>query len=521
MTLVRALGVLWLSLAATAASAESVLYRGIFGEPQSLSPNRSGLASEIAIVHDLFVGLAEYDIDGRVAPGLAESWQVSADGLTWTFKLRPGLKWSDGQPLTADDFVFGFRRAVTPATAAALADRLFMLRNAKAIASGTAKPAELGVAAPSPRELVLQLEYPAPRLPNLLLGGIGFPTPQHAVKRWGDAWTRPGRMVSNGAYMLAERRTGESIRLVRNPHFHAADQVRIDTVIYRPSDSVDAQVNLFRTGAIHINRNPGFPPNRKALLEKELGKAVRVSPYPMFIFLRFNLRRDPFKDAAVRRALALAIEPDKIARRVLRSGEQPAYHLVPPMISGYAPPSSPFGQGTAASRLATARQLLAKAGYDNRRPLRFTLRYASGWARETCVAIAAMWSQVGVRVELLNSEAKSLIADVRRGDFDVYYDGALFDEPEAFLDLLQAEGPSNTGGYRSSRYEAALLAAKREPDAERRNALLRAAEAIALADVPIMPLVYSVSRTLVAPKVRGWRPNPMDMQLSRYLSLEP
>jgi oligopeptide transport system substrate-binding protein len=496
-----------------------VLYRGVFGEPASLGPDRSGLASEIAIVHDLFVGLTTYDAEGRVVAGLAESWQESEDGLTWRFRLRPGLKWSDGVPLTADDFVFGFRRAVTPATAAALADRLSMLRNARAILAGKAAPDTLGVAAPSARELVLTLEYPAPRLPSQLLSGIGFPTPRHAVERWGADWIRPGRLVSNGAYVLAERRTGESIRLTRNRHFYAAGEVRIDTVVYRPADSVDAQVNRFRTGDLHINRNPGFPPNRKAQLEKELGSAVRVSPYPMLIFLRFNFRRAPFDRPEIRRALALAIDRDKIARLVLRSGERPAYHLVPPMISGYDPAPSPFAEGTIASRLATARQLIAAAGHGPDRPLSFDLRYTTGWARETCLAIASMWRAIGVRVNLVNSEAKSVIADVRRGDFDVYYDGALHDDPEQFLEILQANGISNTGGYRNSRYDAALAAARREPDLGRRNALLRSAEAIALADFPVVPLVYSVSRTLVSPKVRGWHPNPMDMQLSRYLSL--
>ena len=508
-----------LAIAAIPASAESVIYRGIFGEPQSLGPDRSGLASEIAIVNDLFVGLTQYDIDGRVAAGLAESWQVSKDGLSWRFKLRPGLKWSDGEPLTAEDFVFSFRRAVTPATAATMADRLFMLRNARAILNGKVAPEALGVSAPTPREVLISLEYPAPRLPSQLLSGIGFPTPRHAVQRWGEAWIRPGRMVSNGAYMLAERRTGERIRLVRNPYFHAADEVRTDTVIYIPSDSVDAQVNRFRTGELHINRNPGFPPNRKAVLEKELGKAVRISPYPMLVFLRFNFRRPPFDRLAVRRALALAIDRDKIARLILRSGEQPAYHLVPPMISGYEPATTPFNQGTMESRIATARQLMAAAGYSKSRPLNFTLRYTTGWARETCIAIAAMWGEIGVRVSLVNSEAKSLMADVRRRDFDVYYDGALHDDPEQFLGILQAEGISNTGDYRNGRYDAALADARREPNLDTRNKLLREAEAMALADFPIVPIVYSVSRTLVANNVRGWRPNPMDIQLSSYLWL--
>ncbi len=519
MRFLHAIFVLGLALAAIPAGAESVLYRGIFGEPASLGPDRSGLASEIAIVNDLFVGLTTYDVDGRVAAGLAESWQVSKDGLTWRFMLRPGLKWSDGEPLTAEDFVFSFRRAVTPATAATMADRLLMLRNAQAILNGKAAPGSLGVSAPSPREVLISLEYPAPRLPNMLLSGIGFPTPRHAVERWGSAWIRPGRMVSNGAYVLAERRTGERIRLKKNPYFHAADRVRIDTVIYLPSDSVDAQVNRFRTGALHINRNPGFPPNRKASLEKELGAAVRVSPYPMLVFLRFNFRRAPFDRLEIRRALALAIDRDKIARLILRSGEQPAYHLAPPIISGYQPGPTPFNPGSMGSRLATARQLMAAAGYSESRTLSVSLRYTTGWARETCIAIAAMWHGIGVRVNLVNSEAKSLIADVRRGDFDVYYDGALHDDPEQFLDILQADGISNTGAYRSGRYDEALAAAKREPNLDKRNMLLREAEVIALADFPIVPIVYSVSRTLVAPKVRGWRPNPMDIQLSSHLWL--
>jgi oligopeptide transport system substrate-binding protein len=162
---------------------------------------------------------------------------------------------------------------------------------------------------------------------------------------------------------------------------------------------------------------------------------------------------------------------------------------------------------------------MAAAGYGKSRPLTFTLRYTTGWAKDTCIAIAAMWSEIGVRVRLANSEAKSLMADVRRGNFDVYYDGALHDDPEQFLEKLQADGISNTGAYRSARYDAALAAARREPDLDARDRLLREAEAIALADFPIVPIVYSVSRTLVAPNVRGWRPNPMDMQLSSYLWL--
>ena len=198
---------------------------------------------EIAIVNDLFVGLTSYDASGQVTPGVAQSWQASPDGLTWRFKLRPNLKWSDGEPLTAADFVFSFRRAVTPATAATMADRLFMLRNAEKILSGQAAPKTLGVAAPAPDEVLLRLEHPAPQLPILLANGIGFPLPRHAVTRWGEQWNQAGRMVSNGAFVLVERRPGERVRLAKNAYFYSADETRLDALRFphRPSDRRSAQ----------------------------------------------------------------------------------------------------------------------------------------------------------------------------------------------------------------------------------------------------------------------------------------
>ncbi len=509
-----------LALCACPTLADSVLYRGVFGEPESLDPDRSGVTSEIAIVNDLFVGLTSYDAAGRVTKGLAERWQVSDDGLRWRFKLRPGLKWSDGEPLTAADFVFIFRRAVTPATAATMADRLFMLRNAQAILNGRALPETLGVAAVAPDEVLLTLEHPAPQLPTLLTNGIGAPLPRHAVERWGESWNQAGRMVSNGAYVLAERRPGERVRLEKNPHFYAADDTRIDTVIYVPSDNVDTQVNRFRAGELHINSNPGFPGQRQAFLEQTLGEAVQVAPYLLVVFLRFNFRREPFDKLNVRRALSLAVDRDKIARLVLAGGEQPAYNLVPPMVTGYEPAASPLNEGTFASRLATAKTLMAAEGYSPEQPLTFSLRYPTGWARETCIAIAAMWREIGVRASLENSEIKSMIADVRRGDFDVSYTGALHDDdPEQFLDRLRPAGAYNTGAYRSATFNAALATARLEPDPGRRRERLREAEAIALADFPIVPIVYGVSRSLVARSVRGWQPNPLDIHLSRYLWL--
>ncbi len=508
-------------LAVSPGWAESVIYRGVYGEPESLDPHRSRLVSETTMLLDLFEGLTTHDVDGNVVAGAAEEWSVSQDGLTWTFRLRPGLKWSDGEPLKSADFLYSFRRAMTPATASAIADRLFVIRNAQAVMRGEVGPRELGVSAPGPEELVLTLAHPAPQLPTLLANGVGLPLPRHALERWGDDWNQPGRMVGNGAYVLTERRAGDRVRLERNIHFRAADSVRMDAVVYMPSDSIDTQVNRFRAGELHINRNPGFPPQRKALLERQLGTdVVRVTPYPLSVFLRVNHKREPLDNPDVRLALALAIDRDKIARLVLKSGEQPAYHLVPSSVSGYEPPPSPISDGSVETRIEAAREALTAAGYGPGNPLSLSLRYPTGWAKELCIAVAAMWRQVGVRVSLDNSEIKAMVVDVQRGDFDLAYDGAIHDNPWEYLLRVQPGSAYNSGGYESEAFDSALAAARLEPDIEIRRRTLREAEAIAMADVAVIPVVYAVSRSLVARNVRGWNPNPMDIHLTRYLSVE-
>lgn len=503
----------------TPAVADSVIHRGVYGEPESLDPHRATLVSENTILSDLFEGLTTYDVEGNVVAGAAQRWEVSDDGLQWRFTLRPNLEWSDGEPLTAADFVYSFRRALTPETASPAADRLFVLRNAEAILQSRADPASLGVSAPSTNEVLLELRHPAPHLPTLLANGVGLPLPRHAIERWGDDWKDAGRMVGNGAYVLSERLAGEEIRLTKNDRFHAADDVPTTRIVYVPSDNVDTQVNRFRAGALQINRNPGFPPQRKALLEKQLGAAVRVSPYPLSVYFRVNFARPPLDDIRVRQALALAIDRDTIARRVLKSGERPSYHLIPPEIADYEPAPSPLAEGTVESRLDQARRLLAAAGYSESRPLNLTLRFPTGWSRTMCIAVAAMWRKVGVVAELENSEIKSMIVDVQRGNFDLAYDGAIHDNMWEYMLRVQPGSAYNTGGYENDRLGELLAETRLAVDAERRRQGLREAEAMAMADLAVIPIVYSVSRSLVADEVRGWLPNPMDIHLSRYLRL--
>ena len=525
----RTLRVLLLSLAtlgAATALAGGTLRRGAFGEPETFQPNQSGVSSEQIILRDLFEGLTSFAADGKVIPGAAESWSASADGLQYRFRLRANLRWSDGHALTAQDFVYGFRRTLTPATTVARATRLYAFRNARAVHTGKAAPETLGVSAADARTLIIQLEYPLPSLPILMAGEEGFPLPQHVIERAGNGWTRAGTMVSNGAFMLAERAPRANVRLRKNPYFHDAAKVQLDEVLYTPSDDTVSLVNRFRANELDVNGWPGFAASRQQALQQELGAAVHVTPLTSVRYLRFNTRRPPFNDAKLRAALSLAVDRDIIARRVMPGGERPSLRSVPAGVPDDQPPANnALGVGTAAARLARSRALLAELAAQGRglatlgRPIR--LRAPSGNGEELCLAVIAMWKQAGVNAVLDQSEIKSMIADLRKGDFDIALTGAQ-DIPafEAYLERLRSTATNNTGGYQSPDYDRALDVAEQQRDPRARAAALAQAEAIVLRDHPILPLIQEVARSLVSPNVHGWVDNPYDIHLSRWLSLK-
>jgi len=496
-----------------------ILLRGAFGEPESLSPDRSGVSSEIAIVMDLFEGLTTFDAVGRLIPGQAESWQVSEDGLRYRFQLRPNLRWSDGTPLTAEDFVYSFRRTMHPATQSTQAARLAILRNGRAVLRGELPAEALGVAAASRLELTLELEHAAPRLPLVLAHSEGFPVPRHQIERLGEAWREPKRMVSNGPFTLVERKPQDRVRLQKNPYYHAVDSVELDEIIYFPSDALATSVQRFRAQELHFNGFPGFLPRQEAFLRRQLGDAVHVNPLLIVAYLRFNLRRPALQDPRVRRALSLSVGRKTLAAQVLGGGEQPAWGVVPPTVSDYE--SAATNEiGELKERLALARQLLRDAGYTDTNPLKLTLRYPSGQGRDICVAIQAMWRDLPVELAIENSEIKSMIADLRRGEFDLALTGALdADDPERFLDRLLPDSSYNTGRYSNAEFVDLMNRAKNTADPKARAQLLSEAESVVLGDVPVVPLYFGVSRNLVAPVVKGFADNPADIHLSRYLRL--
>ena len=502
-------------LLAGAADAK-VLRIGNGGEPATLDPHRYNLRLEETILNDLFLGLTTFDARGNIVPGAAERWSVSADGLVWTFELREDGKWSDGQPVTAGDFVHAFRRLLDPKTAASLAHFMYPVRNAAAVNAGAALPTALGVRAEAPRKLVVELEQPFPFFAERLIYPTGYPVPAHAIEDLGADWVKPGKMVSNGAFILEDWQPHAHVALRRNPHFHDADSVTLEGVRYLPTADSHAAFNRYRAG--EIDAIGDFPSGEMDWVRRNLADHLRLTPLASIMYLVFNVTRPPFDDARVREALGLALDRELLTGRVLRSDEVPSVALVPPMVPGYQ--SAVPAMGDRAARLARARSLLDDAGHGPGNPLAVTLRYISGdESKRVQVAIAAMWKDIGVATTLHHTELKSHFADLRRGNFEVAQAGWFGENnPEHYLNLLVSDtGDVNYGRFASEAFDALMARAHAEPDLARRLELLREAEVVGLAEHPVTPLYAVTIRALVDPRVGGWHANPRNVHGARYL----
>ena len=503
---------------------ETCLEFGNNTEPATLDPQKSNLVDEFQVIGDLNVGLTTDAPDGTPIPALAERWETSADGLVWTFHLREA-RWSDGAPITADDFVYAYRRILAPETASIYAYLVFLLKNGAAVNAGEAAPETLGVRAIDPRTLELTLDHPAPYLPEILKHLSFFPVPKHVVERLGDAWVRPGNYVSSGPYQLVSWRLGEYIEVTKNPYFWEAEQVCVDTIRYYPTpDQVTAER---RVAAGELDINTAFQSNRLSRIEADMPGHARTHISLATSYLSFNTRDvAAFRDPRVRKALSAAVDRDFIAEKLLRAGQVPAYAFVPPGTANYVedgPKASFAGLGFEA-RQALARDLLAQAGYTPERPLSIEIK--TGNTPDTTLivqAIQADWESVGVHVRLAQNEGQIAFAAYRMRDFDV---GAMswyadYNDPLTFLELLKSDtGAQNYGDYSNPRYDALLAAANAEADLEARANLLAQAEALMLAEDALVPIYFVVNKALVAPRVTGWVDNIANFHRSRWLCVD-
>jgi oligopeptide transport system substrate-binding protein len=488
-------------------------------EPISLDPHKVTGTWEHRILLDNMVGLTMDNALGEAIPGMAERWTTSPDGRVWTFHLRDAV-WSDGVPVTAEDFVFSFRRILKPETASEYASLLYLLKGAMPINQGKAAPETLGVRAVSPRILEVTLEHPAPYLPELAKHQTMMPVPKHMFEKHGDAWSQPQHYVSNGPYRIVDWRLGDYVKAVKNPRFWDADKVCVDEVYYYPTtDAISAERRVKR-GELDLNTD--IQSNRIAFLRKEMPGYVQTHTYLGVSYLAFNTHVPALKDARVRQALSMAIDREFITQKLMRGGQAPAYTFVPPGVANYQAATPPaWASLTYPQRQALARRLLAEAGYGPSNPLVIEIKHRNS-ADPTLVmpAIQADWKAVGVDARLAQNEVQIAYSSYRARDFQVA-DAAWiadYNDPMSFLYLMHSTtGAQNYGDYKSPAFDALLARADNEPDAKVRAGFLAQAEQLMLDDATVAPTYFYVNKNLVSPKITGWKANLADHHPTRYL----
>jgi oligopeptide transport system substrate-binding protein len=529
---IRGLGVLLalLALGACVRSAhrppcpagERCLTYGNGAEPVSLDPAKIDGVWENVIVSQLQVGLTDRDPAGHLIPAMATSWQTSADGLTWTFHLR-AAQWSDGTPVTADDFVFAMRRVLDPKTASYSAFLLFPLKNATAVNAGKLPLSALGVEAPDPHTLVIRLEHPWLSLPLYTSTRVMWPVPRHVVERWGDAWSKPAHYVGDGPYSLVSWRLGDSVVLKRNPRYWSADKVCYDEIAFYPSSDAVSSERRVRAGALDLSTT--VQSNRLTFLRRSgMADYLRVAPEDGVTYLAFNLKDPVFADVRVRQALSMAIDREFITQKLLRGGQTPAYSLVPRGMFGY--PDGPVAYWAGWSfprRQAEARRLLAAAGYGPAHPLKFVVKHRNSADPLLFLpAVQADWKAIGVEAELQQNDVQVAYQEYEIHDFQVGDAGWVSEDPIVYLDLARSDtGGQNFGQYANPAYDAELDAATASVDPAAKAEHMRRAEAILLADAPLAPIYFISSRNLVNPAVTGWADNPNDNHPAHWLCRLP
>jgi oligopeptide transport system substrate-binding protein len=502
----------------------AILLRGNGPDPDSLDPQKARAVEAQNVLRDLCEGLTTLARDGKPAPGVAKEWTATADGLDWTFHLRADARWSNGDPVVAEDFVAGLRRLVDPATGSQYGQVVDVIENASDIIGGKKPPQTLGVRAPDATTVTIRLRSPAPYLPGLLAHPSTCPAHRPSLAQSTDASTKPGAFVGNGAFVLREWVQNSHILLERNRRYWNDGQTRLDGVRFVQTADANAELRLYRAGQLDVTYV--VPRGQFDWVTAHFGSQLRVSPQLGVYYYGFNLDQPRLRDAPkLRQALAMVIDRERLASAVLRVGELPAYSWVPPGTADYTPQEFAWKRLPLADRIREAQKLYAEAGYSRERPLRFELRYNSGEVHDkVAVAVASMWKEaLGVEPQLVGVEFKSLMQDIDQRKVDVFRLSWLGDYNDAytFAQYLKSDFGINLPHYRSAAYDALLARAAAQVDVARRRALLEEAERTMLADHPVIPLYFYVNKHLVSPRVQGWYDNVMNVTYSKDLGLTP
>jgi oligopeptide transport system substrate-binding protein len=498
-----------------------VLRRGLGGEPGSLDPAAAIDTFSMEVLGDLYEGLTSESPDGTVIPGVASSWIIDEAGLKYTFHIRADAKWSNGEPMKAANFVAAWRRVVDPQTGSAVADNLRLIAGAEAIIAGQKPATTLSATAVSDSELVVDLVKPAPYFPQLLTHSSMFPlfSAEAAKSHGGRSW------VSNGPYVLAQWSPGHELRLSKNASYWDRRNVHLDQVNFVPVSDENAQLRQYRANQLDLTES--VPPGSLSMIRESVPHELHIAPYLGTSYYAFNLRRGPFRDnVSLRQALTMAIDRRAHLASLLQFGQESAYGFVPQGIWNYQPQTWDWKDWPDAQRRTEARRLYTEAGYSAAKPLHLTLLFnSSATIKQLAIGIAAMWKEVlGVDTTLVDEEYRVFLSsrkDSNRWDIVRLGWTADFNDASNFLDTLRSGSPNNDAGYHREAYDALIDQAAATADAGARRALLERAEALMLADCPIIPLYVFSANRLVKPFVLGVVQNPLNRLHSKYLSVLP
>ncbi len=504
-----------------------VFHRGNAEEVDSLDPAKATGVSSINVIVDLYEGLMTADQSGKIILGQAKSYEISKDLKTYTFKLRDKLLWSNGEKLTADDFVAGMRRTVDPRIGSVYTDILKPIKNVEKIINGRLPIEALGVKAINDKTLVIELEKPTPYFLELLVHSTTYPIYQPNLKKYGSEFIKPGKLVSNGAFKLSEWVVNSHLSVIKNPYYRNADKVILDKVVFYPIEQ-SMELNRYRAGDLDFTSV--IPDVQFKWIKDNLSKELYIAPQLATYYYSFNLDRPPFKDNKnLRQALALVIDKKIIAEKVLRSGQIATNYIVPENINNYETKNrgsmNDWSKIDSIQRLTLAKEYYKKAGYSKENPAIIRITYNTSEShKNVAIALAAMFKKsLGVKTELVNQEWKVFLRTrLERKETELFRDGWVgdYNDPSTFLDLFISDNHQNHSGFKNKEYDKLMKSASVERDKSQRAEALAKAEQLLLDEVPVIPLYTYVTRHLIKPNVGGYAANILDITYDRYIYIK-
>jgi len=507
------------------AQAKMVFRQGGGSEPQTIDPGIATGHPDAHVILALFEGLLAYHPETlAVVPGVAERWETSPDGLTYTFYLRKNAKWSNGDPVTAHDFVYSWNRFLHPLLASEYAYMLYYIKNAKDFNMGKITDfSQVGVKAVDDTTLVVTLEKPTPYFLQIMQFAGTFPVHKPTIEKFGgmtarnSEWTKPGQIVTNGPFNLKSWTMNDKIVIEKSQTYWDKDNVKLDEVEIYSVDNILTEEKMFRSGM--IQKTYEFPPEKIEVYRKEMPESLMLNAQLSTYYYWFNIESKPLDNVDVRKALYFAIDRQAITDYVTKTNI-PAYTFIPENTGNY------HSKIKASFDVNKAKEYLAKAGYPDGKgfPTVQLLYNTSENHRKIAEAIQQMWKKnLNINIELVNQDWKVYLDALNGKNFQIARAGWIgdYNDPNTFFEQVLSTSGTNRSGYANPVYDKVILDSQVTLDPAKRTELFDKADQILFDDMPLMPIYYYVKPCAISPKVKGWYPTLLDAHPLKNVYIEP